>query len=100
MRGLHSVHISFLSFILISSPSLLTRYILVNHGFGLVIKGSSRLNKHSYDLTIFNILYWLLNSMSILNIFLQMPVAKVIDSFKQTGPLLVRDSCLSSVFMA
>ena len=38
--------------------------------------------------------------MSILNIFLQMPVAKVIDSFKQTGPLLVRDSCLSSVFMA
>ena len=57
------------------------RYILVNHGFGLVVKGSSHLSKQPYDLTIFNILYWLLNTISILNIFLQMPVAKVMIYF-------------------
>ena len=99
MRGLHLYSLLY-SFFHFNFFPFTTRYILVNHGFGLVIKGSSRLNKHSYDLTIFNILYWLLNSMSILNIFLQMPVAKVIDSFKQTGPLFVRDSSQSSVFMA
>ena len=46
------------------------RYILVHHGFGLVIKGSSNLN-------FFNILYWLLNTFLVLFIFLSMPLAKV-----------------------
>jgi len=58
----------------------------VNHGFGLVVKGSSRLSKEPYDMTIFNILYWLMNTISILNIFLQMPVAKVIN--KERRPLI------------
>ena len=48
----------------------LSRYILVHHGFGLVIKGSSNLN-------FFNILYWLLNTFLVLFIFLSMPLAKV-----------------------
>ena len=73
----------------------------MNHGFGLVIKGSSRLNKKSYDLTIFNILYWLLNSMAILTLFLQMPVAKVINFFKQSilGPRF-RFSAVSYVYVS
>ena len=61
----------------ILSSLLPPRYILVNHGFGLVVKGSSHLSKQPYDLTIFNILYWLLNTICILIGFLQMPVAKV-----------------------
>ena len=73
----------------------------MSHGFGLVIKGSSRLNKQSYDLTIFNILYWLLNSMAILTLFLQMPVAKVINFFKQSilGPRF-RFFAVSYVFVS
>ena len=48
----------------------LSRYILVHHGFGLVIKGSSNLN-------FFNILYWLLNTFLVLFIFISMPLSKV-----------------------
>ena len=54
----------------IRTVSPLSRYILVHHGFGLVIKGSSNLN-------FFNILYWLLNTFLVLFIFLSMPLAKV-----------------------
>ena len=53
-----------------------SRYILVHHGFGLVIKGSSNLN-------YFNILYWLLNTFLVLFIFLSMPLAKVVDFTSQ-----------------
>ena len=50
--------------------AILSRYILVHHGFGLVIKGSSNLN-------FFNILYWLLNTFLVLFIFISMPLSKV-----------------------
>ena len=53
------------------SPLSCCRYILVHHGFGLVIKGSS-------NLYFFNILYWLLNTFLVLFAFLMMPLAKVV----------------------
>ena len=73
---------------------LLSRYILVHHGFGLVIKGSSNLN-------FFNILYWLLNTFLVLFIFLSMPLAKVSLRFvlKPTDSVQITDEFPGNILM-
>ena len=73
---------------------LLSRYILVHHGFGLVIKGSSNLN-------FFNILYWLLNTFLVLFIFLSMPLAKVSLRFvlKLTDSVQITDEFPGNILM-
>ena len=55
----------------------------MNYGFGLAVKGSSHLSQQPYDLTIFNILFWLLNTTCILIGFLGMPGAQVIIYFHE-----------------